>query len=58
MPFEFDAETTALDALHRATEIFTRSRVVSDLLNKLEWPLPGQTLLDPSAGIGHLFLEP
>lgn len=46
------AMTVAVDQLHRATALYTRSPVVDALLSEAGWFEPGKRLCDPSAGDG------
>jgi hypothetical protein len=57
LQLEIDPHAAAIDALHAATAIYTRSKVVEGLLDRLSWPQPGKTLLDPAAGDGSFLLQ-
>ncbi|HVT35929.1 MAG TPA: Eco57I restriction-modification methylase domain-containing protein [Nevskiaceae bacterium] len=50
------ARTIAVETLHRATSIYTRSAIVEQLLKDAGWPGAGGLLCDPSAGDGS-FLD-
>lgn len=47
-----DARALAVEQLHRATALYTRSHVVDALLNDAGWPQAGKRLCDPAAGDG------
>lgn len=46
----------AINALHAATALYTHDPVVTDLLDRLDWPACGGRLLDPGAGDGAFLL--
>lgn len=45
-------DVDAVQALHRATAIYTRDAVVEQLLDRIGWPHPEATLADTSCGNG------
>ncbi|MYM92354.1 N-6 DNA methylase [Duganella vulcania] len=57
---DLDAQQARLDAveqLHQATNFYTVTPVVDDLLNRLRWPECGGRLLDPAAGNGQFLVR-
>jgi tRNA1(Val) A37 N6-methylase TrmN6 len=53
-----DARTQAIDALHAATAIYTRSHIVADLMNRIDWPSQSCSVLaDPGCGDGAFLIE-
>lgn len=58
MQFAFDLPPSltprdaAIDALHRATAIYTHDTVIDTLLDRIGWPDADGSLIDPSAGDG------
>ena len=52
-----NARTDAIDALHAATAIYTRSPVVQGLLDRIDWPDAPGLLADPSCGDGAFLIE-
>ncbi len=47
-----DPRTAAIEALHRATAIYTHDGVIDALLDRIGWPDADGALIDPSAGDG------
>jgi hypothetical protein len=47
-----DPRALAIDALHRATAIYTNDGVIDALLDRIGWPDADGALIDPSAGDG------
>lgn len=52
-----EARTSAVEAVHVATALYTTAHVVDALLDRLGWPHAGGRLLDPSAGDGSFLLR-
>jgi type I restriction-modification system DNA methylase subunit len=52
-----DERTTAIDHLHAATAIYTKSSVIEDLMDFLDWPNQPGRLADPSCGDGAFLIE-
>lgn len=50
--FSASPREQAIDALHRATAIYTAEPVVDELLDRLDWPRGDRRLADPSCGDG------
>lgn len=49
--------TSAIDALHAATALYTSTPVVEALLDRIGWPDDDGRLLDPSAGDGSFLVS-
>ena len=47
-----DQRAEAVDAIHRGTAIYTAVPEIEALLDQLDWPVRGSSLLDPGAGNG------
>jgi SAM-dependent methyltransferase len=50
--FGQSAREAAIDVLHAATAIYTREPIVDQLLDSIDWPSAGRTLVDSSCGDG------
>ncbi|NHR07409.1 N-6 DNA methylase [Chromobacterium haemolyticum] len=52
-----DPEREAIEAVHAATALYTAEPVVDQLLDLLQWPANGGSLLDPSCGNGMFLVR-
>lgn len=55
--FDFDVRLSAIEQVHTATGFMTSTHVVDGMLDRIGWPQPGATLLDPSCGDGSFLAQ-
>lgn len=55
--FSYSERDLAVDQLHAATAIYTKSNVIDPLLDRLGWPNKDLSLLDPACGDGAFLVR-
>jgi hypothetical protein len=55
--FSYSERDLAIDELHAATAIYTKSNVIDPLLDRIGWPNSDLSLLDPACGDGSFLLR-